>query len=112
MAAGSIVTRVRDAHMLGHLNREVLMTTFIDATDGNRITSPITLGVKRGDDGEIYGRIIAAGLPEMISTFPNDPPIKIALSEMKKLASSNGVAMIQVLDDERLWDASWGQLHK
>jgi hypothetical protein len=88
------------------------MTTFIDATDGCSINSSITLGLKLGDDGKTYGRIIGMGLPVIISTFPNDPPIEAAIGQVSELARTHGVTVIRVLDEERLWQPAWGSLHK
>jgi len=88
------------------------MPTLIEATDGSDLSSPIVLGVKRGDDGNIYGRIIATALPTMYSTFPEDPPIKEAVTKAIALANSHGITIIKVLDEEHLWDESWGHLYK
>ena len=88
------------------------MTTFVDDTSGNSISSPIALGVRLGEDGKIYGRIVAMGLPEIISDLPNDPPIEEAVRKVSEFAREHAVTVISVLDESRLWQPAWGYLHK
>ena len=89
------------------------MPRFIRTEEANLDARDVVLGVKRGDDGKVVGRIVAltithAGLTPT-TTAPDDLPVDEALREAVDLVTSAD-SDISVVDPEGLWQPSWGTL--
>lgn len=89
------------------------MPRFIKTEGADPEAQSVVLGIKRGSDGTIVGRIVAltithAGLTPT-TTAPDDAPIAEAIKEAVDLAASAESA-ISVVDPEGLWQPSWGAL--
>ena len=89
------------------------MPRFIKTEEASLDARSVVLGVKRGDNGKIVGRIVAltithAGLTPT-TTALDDLPIDEAIREAVDLATS-AESDISVVDPEGLWQTSWGVL--
>jgi hypothetical protein len=73
----------------------------------------ITLAIMRRDDGVVVGRISGLAIGDnglqMISTFPDDPPVTEAIHTARLMAESRRVG-VDVIDVDGLWEEAWGPL--